>query len=89
VDTFLEKYCGVRWFVPGDLGEVVPKSAGLAVPDVSDVQNPDFIHRSVWWCYGKFPPGQKEAYALWRIRNKMGGVKLSAGHNMMRIVPKS
>lgn len=88
VDTFLEKYCGVRWFMPGELGEVVPRSAKLSVGEINDIENPDFIHRQVWWAYGKFPLGQKEAYTLWQLRNKMGGVKLNAGHNLMRIVPR-
>lgn len=87
VSTLLEKYCGVRWFMPGELGEVVPKSANLAVAVAGDVQSPAFVHRLVWWAYGRFPPGQREAYALWQLRNKMGGVRLSAGHNLARIVP--
>ena len=30
VDEFLQRYCGVRWFMPGPMGEVVPKRDGLS-----------------------------------------------------------
>ncbi len=89
VNAFLEKHCGIRWFMPGELGEVVPKMSTLTVSAIDDAENPDFIHRNVWWAYSRFPPGAKEAYALWQTRNRMGGVKLSVGHNMMRIVPRA
>lgn len=31
VHTFLEDYCGVRWYLPGDIGEVAPPKDVLAV----------------------------------------------------------
>jgi pectate lyase len=45
VYTFLEKYLGVRWFWPGELGEVVPRQSTVAVGPLDDTQKPDFLWR--------------------------------------------
>ena len=82
---FLESL-GCRWFLPGDLGEQVPRRATIGIADGLDVQNPDFVLRNVWWGYGGRPGWQKVAYATWRRRNKMGGVRAAMGHNLYRII---
>lgn len=46
VYTFLEKYLGVRWLWPGELGEVVPFKTFLSVGDIDDMQKPDFVWRN-------------------------------------------
>ncbi|MBN1669787.1 MAG: DUF4838 domain-containing protein [Kiritimatiellae bacterium] len=38
VVDFLERYGGVRWFMPGRSGEVVPRESTLRVPDTIDVR---------------------------------------------------
>jgi hypothetical protein len=78
---------GCRWFFPGELGEEVPSRATVTLPALSEVQNPDMVDRNVWYAYGGRPAWQKDGYALWRKRNKMGGVGFSAGHNLARVVP--
>jgi len=35
VNAFLQDYCGVRWFMPGELGEVVPHKKALAIPEIN------------------------------------------------------
>ena len=85
VYEFLESL-GCRWYMPGDIGEEIPKAANLALADKLDVQNPDFILRNFWWGYGGRPTWQKRAYAMWRQRNKMGGVQAGMGHNLQRII---
>ena len=46
VHAFLEQFCGVRWFMPGDLGEVVPRMPTLKVPaDLRIKQAPSFGRR--------------------------------------------
>ena len=37
VYTFLEDYLGVRWLWPGDLGEIVPRKADIAVGEIHRV----------------------------------------------------
>jgi hypothetical protein len=38
---------GVRWIIPGEFGEVIPRHATLTVPDMSIVERPDFVIRKV------------------------------------------
>ena len=75
VYTFLEKYCGVRWFWPGEVGEHVPCRDTVAIGCICDRQQPHFRLRSI----GKAP--------LWRKRNKLaGGPKSVGGHNWGKMV---
>jgi hypothetical protein len=46
VYTFLEKYLGVRWLWPGELGEVVPRNRSVAVGPIDEIQKPDFTWRN-------------------------------------------
>jgi hypothetical protein len=46
VYTFLEKYLGVRWLWPGELGEVVPKKTSLSIGSIQEAQKPDFLWRN-------------------------------------------
>ncbi|MBU0608148.1 MAG: DUF4838 domain-containing protein, partial [Armatimonadetes bacterium] len=78
---------GCRWFFPGELGEEIPARPTVTLPATSEVQNPDMVDRNMWYAYGGRPAWQKDGYALWRKRNKMGGAAFSAGHNLARIVP--
>jgi hypothetical protein len=41
---------GVRWFMPGEFGEVVPTSADIVVDDLSVREKPDFVQRN-WWLH--------------------------------------
>ncbi len=44
---FLEKYCGVRWFFPGEHGEEVPRTTILRLPAIDDRQAPYFTRRTM------------------------------------------
>ncbi|MDO8586578.1 MAG: DUF4838 domain-containing protein [Armatimonadota bacterium] len=59
---------GVRWFTPGEYGEVVPKSSTLTVPEMSVTQHPSLVVRyhGAWGTQAML-----EARDLWLIRNKM------------------
>lgn len=43
---FLQRL-GVRWYAPGDIGEVVPKSQTIALPKIDETVRPDFPMRRV------------------------------------------
>src|SRR5262249_12257798 len=45
VYEFLERFVGVRWLWPGEVGEVVPRRKSLLVEDVSLVKEPAFVWR--------------------------------------------
>ncbi len=45
VYTFLEKYLGVRWLWPGELGQVVPTHRTITVSEIIETQQPDYKWR--------------------------------------------
>lgn len=40
---------GVRWYLPGELGEVVPKHDSIALPEVDETVHPSFALRKLVW----------------------------------------
>ncbi len=59
---------GVRWFMPGDFGEIVPSQTTIAAPEINVTEHPDFVMRN-WWLHTK--PDLAELERRWKIRNKM------------------
>ena len=57
---------GVRWYMPGDLGEIFPKQATLALPAVDRTVRPDFAVRKLVWFKSFLPVSRADA--LWRLR---------------------
>lgn len=66
---------GVRWFMPGDYGEVVPKQATIAFPEGQWREKPDFVMRN-WWLHAQ--PEMATQERTWKIRNKMNPDNLFA-----------
>lgn len=60
---------GCRWYMPSDLGEVIPKMATVTLPELDFSSAPGTIYRGLWYV--------DDAY---RRRNRLGGLLLSAGH---------
>jgi hypothetical protein len=59
---------GVRWFMPGDFGEVVPQARTLALPELELCQRPDFPMRNYWQHHrGRM----EEMDTDWKIHHKM------------------
>jgi len=59
---------GVRWFMPGEFGECIPKLRTVDVPDITLRDTPDFIVRS--W-NGNLAPELVADDSLWRLHNKL------------------
>jgi len=59
---------GVRWFMPGEFGEVVPSRPTLEVRPLDITERPDFVMRN-WWLHAK--PELAEQERLWKLRNRM------------------
>jgi hypothetical protein len=70
VYQFLERFCGVRWFMPGELGTVVPAFKDLSVGPLAEQRTPDFSYRYPWFCNFATAPDE----ALWYRRAGFGGV---------------
>ena len=69
---------GVRWYMPGDLGEIVPKQTMIALPAVDRTVKPDFGVRKLVWYKGHLPVSRTDA--LWRLR-----LGLDEGHDVVGI----
>jgi len=67
VSELLERL-GVRWFMPGAIGEHVPRRTTITVADMEFRDRPSFIVRS--W-NGNLAPDLRRDDAIWRLRNKM------------------
>jgi len=60
---------GCRWYMPSDLGEVIPEMKTIALEEMDVSSAPYTLYRGIWYC--------DEDY---RRRNRLGGLALSAGH---------
>ncbi|MBO5791043.1 MAG: DUF4838 domain-containing protein [Lentisphaeria bacterium] len=51
VYEFLERFCGARFYFPGELGTVVPRKKSLKLPEIDLSERPDMPHRrySSFW----------------------------------------
>ncbi|MGI5817385.1 MAG: DUF4838 domain-containing protein [Armatimonadota bacterium] len=82
---------GVRWYLPGEVGEVVPERDRLIVGDLEVVERPDYLHRSVWPSLAArgMSVDDRAAFDEWKRRNLYGGVPVHVGHNFRAIAPAS
>ena len=82
VYTFLEDYAGVRWLMPGEMGEDVPSSANLSVPaNLDRTEAPVFQSRRVTHLQGT------ESAREWERRQKLGYSLLSVhNHNWIGVI---
>jgi len=62
---------GVRWFMPGEFGEVVPRNATIEIPEMDVLDSPDFPIRD-YWTHSK--DNMDELLAEWKIHNKMNPI---------------
>ena len=67
VSEFLNRQ-GVRWFMPGEFGECIPKRQTITTADMTFRDKPDFPVRS--W-NGNLAPELRKDDSLWRLHNKM------------------
>jgi len=65
---------GVRWYAPGDIGEVVPERKTITVETGRTESVPAFITRRLW-CAGPEP-------TRWMYRNRLGDAMIPCGHSM-------
>jgi len=83
VYAFLERELGCRWYVPGPLGEHIPRRETIAVSDLDLLDEPDF--ESITG-FGRHP--DEAIGSLWSRRNRLEGFPQHFhSHNWMRIVP--
>lgn len=71
---------GVRWYMPGELGEVVPSQSTLAVPDLNETVRPDYPTRL--WLISNFGGALSETI-LWEKRIGMTSSIETLGAGML------
>ena len=85
VYQLLEKHVGVRWFMPGDLGEVVPRAKTLAIGTFEETEVPSFRVR--WIESGDWALRQKMNVAV-RVKDRSVGVNWLWGfHTHFKLIP--
>ncbi|MBN2295998.1 MAG: DUF4838 domain-containing protein [Pirellulales bacterium] len=101
VYTFLQRYCDVGWFWPGESGEVVPRQRTVAFGRICDIEEPDFLLRKITVKPRQHMPADNYHLVekqdaepapletrLWRKRNRLGGsVDYAGTHTFGKMVP--
>ena len=83
--AFIERFLGVRWLVPGEHGDYVPRSTSITVPETDLVDAPFFLNRRVPYTQ----QGRREVKRWW-ARQRLGlSLYLTHGHNWRRTIPAS
>jgi len=82
----LLEHFGVRWYWPGEVGEVVPRRKTLKMPDLDIMEIPDFPFRLGQW-YDRAIEKQSGSLAQWKRHNRYGGATIYASHNLSNIIP--
>ncbi|MFN2350821.1 MAG: DUF4838 domain-containing protein, partial [Kiritimatiellia bacterium] len=57
---------GVRWYMPGELGEIVSSQATIVMPEINRTVKPDFAIRNLYW-YNRFHAALRDD-VLWWLR---------------------
>lgn len=84
---------GVRWYMPGELGEVTPQRASIALPDIDRTVTPDFAVR--FWHGAHFVYeaedvmwerrlGMNSAYEVLGAGMHVHGMRLIHGHEKLQ-----
>jgi hypothetical protein len=101
VYEMLERFAGVRWLWPGEVGEVTPRQRGLTVADTSITREPAFVWRdlgpggSLWGPHDRWTKerdlqistAHQAEMRLWERRNRFGGENIYGGHAFGDILP--
>ncbi|HIG48671.1 MAG TPA: DUF4838 domain-containing protein [candidate division Zixibacteria bacterium] len=80
VYTFLERFVGIRWLLPGSDGEHVPKRTDLTIPSIRIREEPVFLSRTQ---PGLSTPDQQ----LWGRRQRLHERFKGATHTIQNLFP--
>ena len=85
VYDFLERYLGVRWLMPGEMGEDVPQHATLDIPAQEMREEPVYLSRRLGpgAILGR---GADNPNGEWAVRNRAVW-RVVANHNLLNIFP--
>lgn len=79
VALLLEKI-GCRWYMPGELGEIIPKTKTITLKLGTTNVVPDLWNRMMWYSGGKNTKEEVERMGIWLLRNRQYGERAYVGH---------
>ncbi len=83
--AFIERFLGVRWLMPGEHGDYVPKSPSITIPETDVTDAPFFLNRRV-----PYTQERRREVKRWWARQRLGwSLYLTHGHNWRRTIPVS
>jgi len=83
--AFIEQFLGVRWLMPGEHGDYVPKCSSITVPETDLADAPFFVNRRV-----PYTQQERREVKRWWARQRLGwNLYLTHGHNWRRTIPAS
>ena len=103
VDDFLRLYCGVHWYLPGKIGEVVPQKKSIDISSVNVKRKLSTLYRNpqtyypipstlYWWDVkkdiAKIPNLPLADKNKYWIRLKAGGVNFKSNHSYATYVKR-
>ena len=97
VYEFLERFVGVRFYFPGELGTVVPRRAKVEVPATDMMQAPDFtVRRYSIYDYGRWFEGENpdelrhpvKTRNWWRLRMETEYTPCCHGQNKLCFIQR-
>lgn len=82
---FLERFCGVRWYLPGDIGTTYTSTQNLQVSGAEIRRVPEMEYREMasgplYLATDGAPVPERDA-ALWKLRMRLGGKQIAVGHS--------
>ncbi len=80
---FLERYLGVRWLLPGDIGEHIPKHKTISIPAREVKQEPAFFSRQL-----SGTSFRQKAISTFLLRQRMHG-RMRFHHYLLHLFPAS
>ncbi|MBU0608495.1 MAG: DUF4838 domain-containing protein [Armatimonadetes bacterium] len=83
VQAFLHDVCGVRWFMPGKLGEVVPATPALEVSSLDRREQP-----AREYVLGSFASGDNGKWARRELLGSSLFIKHMGGHLWYSLIPQ-
>jgi len=84
VYDFLERYLGVRWLMPTDLGTDIPRHSTIDIPETKIVQQPAFLSRQL----SPVSITANNPLGKWGRFNRARG-RIAFHHNMLHLFPVS
>ena len=76
---FLERYLGIRWLFPGEIGEYIPAMSEVVVPRQELAQSPSFLSRTFSGARGEAP--------AWMRKLRANPIRVQFHHNLWRLFP--